>query len=164
MQDTTSRQIVDGSDNTCSENFAYCEIISGELLKTCGYPTTLPARFWSKVDRRSPAECWPWLRHLVAGGYGSIKIDGKNQLAHRVAWRLAYGQPIPDGLLIRHSCDYARCCNPAHLILGTHKDNVDDAMTRGRQFTEFWKHRRTVRNQHMATGVPLDSFDRKDAA
>lgn len=80
-------------------------------------------RFWSKVDRSG--ECWLWQGATVTGGYGLFRRDGHNQLAHRVAYELAYG-PIPSGLLACHHCDTPACCRPDHLFLGTHDDNARD--------------------------------------
>jgi hypothetical protein len=52
-------------------------------------------------------------------------------MAHRIAYELAYG-PIADGLQVLHRCDNPPCCNPAHLFLGTIKENIHDAMAKGR--------------------------------
>jgi Autographiviridae endonuclease len=60
-------------------------------------------------------------------GYGGYQ----RTTAHRVAWELTYG-PIPEGQIVRHSCDNPRCCNPAHLLTGTYQDNTDDMMERKR--------------------------------
>ena len=49
-----------------------------------------------------------------------------------LAWEIANAEPIPPGMVVRHTCDNPRCCNPAHLILGTDKDNTDDMLTRNR--------------------------------
>lgn len=92
---------------------------------------SLAKRFWKKVDRRGPDECWPWTAGRHRQGYGLIGLTGMSTLAHRVAYTLVVG-PIPDGLLVRHRCDNPPCCNPAHLELGTQTDNMRDAAVRGR--------------------------------
>ncbi len=52
-------------------------------------------------------------------------------MAHRIAYELASG-PIPEGLILRHSCDNSLCCNPRHLTPGTFADNSRDCVERGR--------------------------------
>ncbi len=93
----------------------------------------LPAldRFWSKVDKRGPMECWLWNASVEGSGYGHMVVDGRLCRAHRFSWELANG-PIPLGLLIRHSCDVPRCVNPAHLSVGTDADNMADMRARDR--------------------------------
>lgn len=92
----------------------------------------LTERFWEKVDRRSEAECWPWIGATTFGGYGVIGI-GRERLvrAHRVSYEIHKG-PIASGLVIRHTCDNPSCVNPAHLLTGSTKDNVQDAVNRNR--------------------------------
>lgn len=65
-------------------------------------------------------------------GYGYISDElGKTRRAHRQIFKHFNGE-IPDGLVVRHTCDNPKCCNPDHLILGTHKDNAMDSKLRGR--------------------------------
>lgn len=89
------------------------------------------ADFWSKVDVRSPEDCWEWQTRSSRNGYGAMGVNGRVYYAHRIAFALTYGE-IPVGKLLRHSCDNRRCCNPAHLLPGTDWDNAQDAVERGR--------------------------------
>lgn len=87
-------------------------------------------RFWAKVQRGNPNECWLWVG-AVSNGYGMIgNVDGRPMVgAHRASFFLAHGY-WPN--VARHSCDVKRCVNPAHILDGTHADNSRDAMERGR--------------------------------
>ena len=64
-------------------------------------------------------------------GYVYLTVAGAKVYAHRHAYTKAKG-PIPEGLVVRHTCDNRRCINPNHLIVGTNKDNTGDMMERGR--------------------------------
>lgn len=94
---------------------------------------TTPETFWDRVDIRGADDCWPWTgyRQNRRRGYGAIGWQGRYVRSHRLAYELAKG-PIPDGLVVRHSCDNEACCNPAHLLVGTQKDNMRDASDRER--------------------------------
>ena len=92
-------------------------------------------RFWAKVQRRLPDDCWLWTG-ASGEGYGRFKIAGYLYSAHRIAYTLEKG-PIPrgdgyHGFVVMHSCDTPACCNPAHLSVGTNRDNVQDMVAKGR--------------------------------
>ena len=64
--------------------------------------------------------------------YGVFYIGSRKSIgAHRYAWSLANG-PIPDGMFVCHKCDNPPCCNPDHLFIGTHDDNMRDMAKKGR--------------------------------
>lgn len=76
--------------------------------------------------------CVVWQGSRDGCGYGRILIKRTNSLVHRISWSLAHGE-IPDGLHVLHRCDNPPCLNVAHLFLGTHKDNMNDMVAKGRQ-------------------------------
>ena len=89
------------------------------------------SHFWSRINRGNLDECWEWQGAIATHGYGQIRIAGKTFAVHRIAYELIRGI-IPEGLLVCHHCDNKICTNPYHLFLGTHKDNTQDALKKGR--------------------------------
>lgn len=89
-------------------------------------------RFYAPAG--APDECWEWTAARNKG-YGAIAVHGSRMRpAHTVAWELHHGQPLPKGMVIRHTCDNPPCVNPAHLLLGTYGDNNQDRVERGPSF------------------------------
>jgi len=76
--------------------------------------------------------CWIWLASLGSHGYGNASEPGRRvDVAHRVSYRAFVG-PIPDGMLVQHSCDNHWCVAPHHLSLGTDATNALDKQRKGR--------------------------------
>jgi len=92
-------------------------------------------RFWSKVDKRSPDECWPWIPPVAKGRYGNftIRVNGKSEQfkPSRLAYYFRTGIDLGSKFGC-HTCDNPICCNDAHIFPGTQRDNVQDALKKGR--------------------------------
>jgi len=97
----------------------------------------LEARYISKPDEG----CWEVSGYqLPRNGYVQISMGGVQhpnhevKVAHRVAYELTYG-PVPEGLVVAHTCDNPRCARPDHLVATTQAENVRDAIRKGRYNT-----------------------------
>ena len=89
-------------------------------------------RFWAKVRKGDPDECWIWIASKGGHGYGTFRADKDTVTkAHRFSWELHNGK-IPKGMMVLHRCDIPLCVNPAHLFIGNHTDNMQDMMIKCR--------------------------------
>lgn len=101
----------------------------------CTMAMTEMQRYLSKVDASGgPDACWPWTGGTFDSGYGRFSLsDAKRSSvrSHRWGFTQLVG-PIPEGMIVRHTCDVRACHNPAHWLLGTPADNSADMVRRGR--------------------------------
>jgi hypothetical protein len=79
-----------------------------------------------------PSKCKIFPGKTNKKGYGYVGHTNGVHLAHRLAWMLHHGKCPPRGKVIMHVCDNPTCIEPQHLILGTYKDNFQDAIKKGR--------------------------------
>ena len=103
---------------------------------TYKYDNKVLDRFWAKVDKSGPDDCWNWNAGTSNKGYGRFAFQGKTRFAHRVSWLIANGSiknaNSYHGVCVLHRCDNPPCVNPKHLFLGTHQDNINDMVNKGR--------------------------------
>ena len=89
-------------------------------------------RFWSHVSvSELIEECWSWTLQRDRDGYGRLTWFRKRRGAHQIAYELHHGVSVA-GKSVCHRCDNPACCNPFHLYLGTHQQNMQDRNQRQR--------------------------------
>lgn len=123
--DLSNKQIAD----LVGASDAYVRTVVNSLPYS-GRPSAV-RRYQTKVGRPNENGCQPWTGPRNREGYGQFSYEGKTWRAHRWGWTHYIG-PIHEGLVIRHACDYPRCQNLDHLLLGTHAENSADMVARGR--------------------------------
>lgn len=154
-----------------SDNEGYGDYVNGVTREVA----------WRELASRKPPECadiiarfakfvqptdgcWFWIGSRTGswrgGQHGQFALyHGNHIYAHRLAYLLFNG-PIPDGLLVRHTCDVGYCVRPSHLLVGTQKDNLQDAVDRGR-LPKYRAHRKlspeqVIEIRHLRMrGLPL---------
>lgn len=116
----------------CFKHYRRWKVHGNPLMVAIGGKSgrTIDQRLWNRVvvDNKG---CWNWTGTKDTKGYGSIRFNKKGYWVHRFAWQLTYGE-IPVSLMVCHRCDNPSCINPAHLFLGTAKDNSIDMMQKNR--------------------------------
>lgn len=90
--------------------------------------------FFERYEPDLNGGCWLWTGYC-SHGYGIIwkKHEGRTHPygAHRAFYERFVGE-VPPGLYVLHRCDVPCCVNPAHLFVGTHRENMEDMARKGR--------------------------------
>jgi len=86
------------------------------------------------VKKNNVTKCWIWLGNQNVQGYGKFTKNKKTLAAHRYSYE-SFVENIPEGKFVLHKCDVRLCCNPKHLFLGSHADNVRDMHAKNRAKT-----------------------------
>ncbi len=108
-------------------------------------------KFWALVDMKIPEACWEWKGSRLKNGYGRRFVQTTTFKAHRLAYYLTFGVD-PGALQTCHTRDHPSCCNPAHLFLGTAKDNQYDCAQKGRAL------RGETNGQHKLTDAAIQAI------
>jgi hypothetical protein len=88
--------------------------------------------FWNKIDQQGPADCWEWKGAKDTWGYGVFWTGFRHVQATRVLWFIV-NDYLPDSdEFVCHHCDNPACCNPTHLYIASHRDNMRDMVRKGR--------------------------------
>lgn len=152
-----------GADNVCYRHFCISEI--QEISKESGRTRRVGLRsgggkrhqtvdlFWARVQK-NPNGCW-----LFDGapcnraGHKHLSLGGRLRVyAHRFSYELHHG-PIPRGAVVMHTCDVPACVNPAHLRVGSQRENIHDAIGKGR-FAPWARPKNAVRRDRRVAHAP----------
>ena len=85
----------------------------------------LPLSFWLNIDCHNQVDsgCWYWRCAIDAQGYGVTTIKNGTRLVHRIVYENLV-KSVPPGFELDHLCRCKSCCNPYHLEIVTHQENV----------------------------------------
>lgn len=90
--------------------------------------------FWKRVSKTD--SCWLWTGAKCGRGYGHLRRNKLDKMAHRESWEIHNGS-IPSGMWVLHTCDNPPCVNPTHLFLGSREENISDMYRKGREFRKI---------------------------
>lgn len=115
---------------------AYCgnEYVPNSSAREC----SMKCRLMNKMEVING--CWEWQGKILPTGYGEIRMNSQSILVHRCSYETFVGV-IPAGKNVCHVCDNRKCINPEHLWIGSHQENMQDAVRKKRmKGTPGYKH------------------------
>lgn len=87
-------------------------------------------RFWSRVWKTET--CWLWLGKHNDQGRAIFNFQYENHRAARWLQEQMRREDLPREIQVCHHCDNPSCVKPRCCFLGTHQDNTDDCVQKGR--------------------------------
>lgn len=104
--------------------------------------TNVPTDVFKYIKLGEPDECWLWQGGCNSKGLPYFTLNGKKVLAYRLVYKLTHPEWDIDNSreVLRHQCkdklgrhiDNPLCCNPNHVLPGTHLENMLEMSLRGR--------------------------------
>lgn len=76
------------------------------------------ARFWKKVEKSE--NCWQWTGAKNPVGYGLAVFEDRVQPAHRVSWKLEFGECAPE-VFLDNKCGNRACVRTTHWAISARR-------------------------------------------
>lgn len=86
--------------------------------------------FWNKIIKGNEDECWEWDACKTVDGYGHFRVNNGLYFVNRLVYYIHHNED-PGEFEVAHTCNNPACCNPDHLELKTHIDNMQYAVESG---------------------------------
>jgi hypothetical protein len=119
------------------------------------------ADIWRYVAIADSSECWLWEAFISPhNGYGQASWAGRTVRVHRLVYALFWGVVLSSREFLLHSCDNRACCNPWHMRVGTHLQNMEDMRVRQRAHAPITKALNSVGNTTVSPKAVLRRIHR----
>lgn len=117
------------------KNESFCSRKCSSLFRRDNHYSEYEEKIKERILRNIeifPSGCWIWKSFKSKSGYAEITWKGEKKRTNRISFEV-FKDKIPTGMYVCHTCDNPLCVNPDHLYIGTHQDNIDDKLKKGRQ-------------------------------
>jgi hypothetical protein len=129
---------------------AYCSTTCNLRAYGAAKTARMFGEFWTRIARCDHEWlclycCWLWQGGVNQQGYGRFTHNGRQHMAHRVAWELLNKRTMSPSLHGAHYCHTPLCCNPLHIHAATAAENIAESV-RDKRYA-FGSHHRHTRLQ-----------------